>query len=182
MQRTKEEAKKGPGAQKAKKEGAEIQEKSGRAAAMPPPPPEITPDPAKARRTSGKILKKSKEPNKGPRAQIEEVKVMPQHMNPPKQKEVPRTLLQTKSPKPALATPTTTNKSPCRDGAPRIVRIFDQPASQRDVNPKRSPAINRRDSGKPQVARIQEKSRTKRQTPPKMDELYKKPGGKGSPK
>ena len=81
---------------------------------------------------SGKIPKKSKEPNKGPRAQIEEVKVVPQHVNPPKQKEVPRTLPQTKSPKPALATPTTTNKSP------RIVRIFDQPASQRDVNPKRS--------------------------------------------
>ena len=82
--------------------------------------------------------------------------MLPQHVNPPKQKEVPRTLLQNKSPKPALATPATTNKSP------RIVRIFDQPASQRDVNPKRSPAINRRDSGKPQVARMQEKSRTKR--------------------
>ena len=42
---------------------------------------------------------------------------------PPTKKEVPRTLLQTKSPKPAQAAPTTATRSP------RMVRIFDQPAS-----------------------------------------------------
>ena len=65
-------------------------------------------------------------------------------------KEVPRTLLQAKSPKPAQAAPTTANRSP------RMVRIFDQPASQRE----RSAAVNRRESGKPQAVRMQEEAKT----------------------
>ena len=104
------------------------------------------------------------------------LKIKPSEPNPNTnaitKKEVPRTLLQAKSPKPAQAAPTTTNRSP------RMVRIFDQPASQRE----RSTAINRRESGKPQAARMQEEAKTKHKTPPKQDGPHKAPSGKTPPK
>ena len=92
--------------------------------------------------------------------------------NPTTKKEVPRTLLQAKSPKPTQVAPTIANRSP------RMVRIFDQPASQRE----RSPAINRRESGKPQTTRIQEEAKTAHKTPPKQDGPPKAPSGKTPPK
>ena len=82
MMRTEEEVKEVQEGRKTIKEGAKIQEKSQQAAAKPPPPPETIPDSSKARRTSGKIPEKARDPNKGSRVQMEEVKVVPQNVNP----------------------------------------------------------------------------------------------------